>query len=272
MYEGGAGIYVSTRAAGKLEPIVGDPINKRVNSDSYYLGGIDCVLNPGFLQARPTFECAPANESVSEAQINELNDKTIESDLDKRQDQMYDAAAHAKEQPKAAAETKKKYEKALDLAQKEAEKNDKIIDQDDKGHHVHLSVREGQEIEEIKGQINQLAKILEKVVDDVYEQEEPIEEKVVVATKDKMKEVEAEKELKELRKNPDSTLNDYIKHSIKYDDVKLDLDGSQEKQKKRLESKYNNESLADFIKLMADSNISEEAFSEVLDIIKGDLK
>ena len=32
------------------------------------------------------------------------------------------------------------------------------------------------------------------------------------------------------------------------------------------------ESLVDFIKLMADSNISEETFSEVLDMIKGDLK
>ena len=56
MYEGGAGIYVSTRAAGKLEPIVGDPINKRVCSDSYYLNSIDCVLEPGFLQAKPAFE------------------------------------------------------------------------------------------------------------------------------------------------------------------------------------------------------------------------
>ena len=71
MYEGGAGIYVSTRAAGKLEPIPGDPMNKRVNSDSYFLGGIDCVLNPGFLQARPTFESALTNESVNEEKVEE---------------------------------------------------------------------------------------------------------------------------------------------------------------------------------------------------------
>lgn len=239
MYEGGAGIYVSTRAAGRLEPIVGDPVNKRVNSDSYYLGGIDCVLNPGFIQARPAFETYQANENeaVSEAQINELDDKTIESDLDKRQDQMYDAAAHAKEQPNAAVEAKKKYEKALDLAQKEAERNDKIVDQDDKGHHVHISVKEGQEIEELKGQINQLAKILEKVVDDVYEQEEPKEE-----TPEGAKEKEIGKkpeEAPQMQKQPIAPVK---------------------------------ESLADFIKLMADSNISEEAFSEILDMIKGDLK
>ena len=71
MYEGGAGIYVSTRAAGKLEPIIGDPINKRVNSDSYWLGGIDCVLEPGFIQAKPAFEAIsvePVQPQIHESQ------------------------------------------------------------------------------------------------------------------------------------------------------------------------------------------------------------
>ena len=177
MYEGGAGIYVSTRAAGKLEPIPGDPINKRVNSDSYFLGGIDCVLNPGFLQARPMFEASPSeNAQVSESQINELNDKTIESDLNKRQDQMYDAQANAKTNPKAAAEATKKYEHALDLAQKEAERHDEILDQDEKGNHKHYK-NESAEIAELNNKINQLTKIIEKVVDDVYEEEGIVEAK-----------------------------------------------------------------------------------------------
>ena len=74
MYEGGAGIYVSTRAAGKLEPIVGDPVNKRVCSNSYWLGGIDCVLEPGFLQAKPAFE-AISSEPV-QPQIHESVEET----------------------------------------------------------------------------------------------------------------------------------------------------------------------------------------------------
>ena len=125
-------------------------------------------------------------------------------------------------------------------------------------------------IEELKGQINQLTKIIEKVVDDVYEEE--IDEKVIVATKDALKSAEADKELKELRNNPDTTQKDYIKHAIKHSDVKLDLDGSQEEQKKRLEGKFNkSEALPAFIKLMAESDISEEAFSEILDMIKGSI-
>lgn len=83
MYEGGAGIYVSTRAAGKLEPIMGDPINKRVNSDSYYLDSIDCVLNPGFLQARPTFEAVSVESTpqptIQEKQIKESEETTSEA-------------------------------------------------------------------------------------------------------------------------------------------------------------------------------------------------
>ena len=68
-------------------------------------------------------------------------------------------------------------------------------------------------IEELKGQIDQLAKIIEKVVDDVYE--------------------EAPKE--------------------------------EEKKSKKAEV------LPAFIKLMAESDISEEAFSEILDMIKGSI-
>ena len=68
-------------------------------------------------------------------------------------------------------------------------------------------------IEELKGQIDQLTKIIEKVVDDVYE--------------------EAPKE--------------------------------EEKKSKKAEV------LPAFIKLMAESNISEEAFSEILDMIKGSI-
>lgn len=84
MYEGGAGIYVSTRAAGKLEPIVGDPINKRVCSDSYYLNSIDCVLEPGFLQAKPAFEAisletpAPAIHESKQETTN-LTESVVQS-------------------------------------------------------------------------------------------------------------------------------------------------------------------------------------------------
>lgn len=234
MYKGGANLYVSSRAAGKLVPVPGQNYSL-VKPDQYHVHTFDIVCRPGFLQAHPMFEAS--NESVSEAQINELDNKTIEKDLDKRQDQMYDAEAHAKENPKAATEAKKKYENALNLAQKEAERNDQIIDQDKKGNHVHISVREEEEIKVIQNQINQLAKILEKVVDDVYEQEEPKEE-----TPEGAKEKEIEKkpeEAPQMQEQPIAPVK---------------------------------ESLVDFIKLMADSNISEETFSEVLDMIKGDLK
>lgn len=249
MYEGGASIFVSSRAAGKLRPVPGQTYQE-VDPVNYHFEGFDIVRRAGFPVAKPVYE-EVKNEvvakSVNENQINELDDKTIESDLDKRQDQMYDAAARAKENPKAAAEAKKKYEKALDLAQKEAERNEKIIDQDDRGHHVHISVRED-EIKGLQSQINQLAKILEKVVDDVYEEEAPKED-----TPEGAKEKEMEKKPEEAPQQQEQPIAP----------VQEDKANKKELRKAVIPA---------FLKIVAESNISEKALSEIIEMIKGDLK
>ena len=187
MYEGGAGIYVSTRAAGKLEPIIGDPINKRVDSNSYYLNSIDCVLEPGFLQAKPAFE------GISVEPI---------------QPQIHESAEDTKDEKTKEDEEYAKYDKARrDSAQ--------------------VRACEASEVEELKSQIDKLAKIVEKVVDDVYEevQEQPI-------AKPQVDKVDAKTEEKG-KETPVKT----------------------------------NEALADFVSLMASTNISEEVFEQIVDMI-----
>lgn len=173
MYEGGAGIYVSTRAAGRLLPIPGDSINKKVDSSSYFLGGIDCVLNPGFLQAKPAFEAV--STEVSQPQLHESHEEPL--------------------QPSSTSE----------------------------------------ELTTLKSQIDKLAKIVEKVVDDVYE--EPTSE----AQEEPKQKVMAEKpaESKQMQEQPIAPV-----------------------QKEKA-----NEALADFVSLMASTNISEEAFEEIIDAI-----
>ena len=161
MYEGGAGLYVSTRAAGKLVEAVGKPY-KIVDSNSYYIDSIDFVLNPGFLKAKPVYGSV---------------------------------VAEGKEESEVAA-------KVSDVENNIVEKMEET-----------MKTLPESSIEELKGQIDQLAKIIEKVVDDVYE--------------------EAPKE--------------------------------EEKKSKKAEV------LPAFIKLMAESDISEEAFSEILDMIKGSI-
>ena len=149
MYEGGAGIYVSTRAAGKLEPIMGDPINKRVNSDSYYLDSIDCVLNPGFLQARPTFEAV----SVEQTPQPTIQEKQIKESVEETQPRVI--ATTTAEPLKTPLATSYTISSTPSWQPK---------------------VATNEEVEELKGQIDKLAKIIEKVVDDVYEVEESVEE------------------------------------------------------------------------------------------------
>ena len=132
MYEGGAGIYVSTRAAGRLKPIPNDPVNRLVDSDSYYLSGIDCVLNPGFLQAKPAFEAMP------EVEVQPTLQEGVQIPYPQPKPEQLQPTNETKEQQPTAQAT-----------------------------------NESQEIQELKGQIDKLAKIIEKVVDDVYEDEQP---------------------------------------------------------------------------------------------------
>lgn len=190
MYEGGAGIFVSTRAAGKLTSIPGDPVNKRVCSDSYFLGGIDCVLNPGFLQARPTFEAVsvePIQPTIQEKQIKESAEEA---------------------QPRVIATTTTEPLKTP-LATSYTISNSTP------------TVATNEEVEVLKEQIDKLAKIIEKVVDDVYEVEEPVEES---------------QEAKEAQSEP---TNESYKGA-----------------------------LLGTLALLANSNISEAKFEEIIEILK----
>lgn len=185
MYEGGAGIYVSTRAAGRLLPIPGDPVNKRVDSDSYFLGGIDCVLNPGFLQAKPTFEGVTA--------------------------------------------------KATPVVMQESVTSDNIC--------TTLNVSESEianeEVKELKGQVNKLTKILEKVVGDFYE---PVEEEV---QKQPIAEPQKQKE------------------EIKTKEAKGET---------KVVSEEKQAALISLLALLPELNVSEEAIKEALDIMTDKLK
>ena len=181
MYEGGAGLYVSTRAAGRLLESTrnGRPI-KVVDPSNYYINSIDFVLNPGFLQARPAFEAVSS---------------------DPVQPQIHESAEEHVEETSTTQEP----------------------------------TSEAQEITQLKSQIDKLAKIVEKVVDDVYE--EPAQQEPTSEAKEEPKQKEMEKkpaEPEHMQKQPIAPVK---------------------------------EALSDFISLMAETNISEEKFEEIIDII-----
>jgi len=231
MYEGGAGIYVSTRAAGKLEPIVGDPVNKRVCSNSYWLGGIDCVLEPGFLQAKPAFEAVPTE--VPQPQLHESVEETS--------------------QPITSATS--------------------------------------EDITTIKLQIDKLAKIVEKVVDDVYEeptseaQDDDYEWSVVrknalanpnlyggrYTDKDANK---AKKQYLEDKKNNFKITSEAQEESKEKVMAEKPAESKQMQEQPiaPVQKEKANEALVDFVNLMASTNISEKAFEEIIDIIAASKK
>lgn len=207
MYEGGAGIYVSTRAAGKLEPIVGDPINKRVCSDSYWLGGIDCVLEPGFLQARPAFEAVTPEITAPVMQESKVTEQKEDSLIT-----MSGVSTNSNWTPIATIDSE-----ALAISESQSQTS--------------------QEVSELKGQIEKLAKIIEKVVDDVYEEptNEEVQEQPIVKPEPDKKEVEREEKGEETP-------------------VKAEIP----------------EALNEFFSLLAETNISDEAIQEILQTIFND--
>ena len=190
MYEGGAGIYVSTRAAGRLLPIPGDSVNKKVDSSSYWLGGIDCVLNPGFLQAKPAFETVEVVKT--QPALCESKEETLESQ------------AVAESQPISESE-----------------------------------------LQVLQSQVSKLTKIIEKVVDDVYE---PVEEEV------------QKQPIAEPKDTSDVGKTEEVEGETKIGDAKKQL------------TEENQAALVSALALISQLNVTDEALTEAIDIITDKIK
>lgn len=137
MHEGGAGLYVSSRGAGKLLDTPGKPY--KTVAPQFFLECFDVVARPGFLEARPTFEAVSVEPTpqptIQEKQIKESQETTSKPSL-----------TVSEAQPTPAFIAKENYSIP--------------------------TVATNEEVEVLKEQIDKLAKVLEKVVDDVYEVDE----------------------------------------------------------------------------------------------------
>ena len=270
MYKGGADLYVSSRAAGKLFPVPGQDYSL-VKPEQYTFHCFDIVCRPGFLQARPAFEAMPeveAKPTLQEgAQTPLFQQPQLNEMIAKKQSQ----------QPKQE--------------------------------------QSNEELQLLKGQIDKLTKILEKVVDDVYEteeqpQEQSIEEQLGNLLLNPSVTDEAYEDVVAVLKNSNPELTSKIMENSrhKFNDehgeksgYKIDyyrFGGSKPykivpKDKSYFEASWDspryrtlkqaqkhildtykkpkeedtNEALANFVNLMADTNISEKAFEEIVDMI-----
>lgn len=96
LYEGGVGLYISSRGAGKLEDIPEqfgqhDRRMKRVSKTSFFLETWDIVKAPGFLKARPVYESSvyePEKPLVNESLVNKESQPTSQSDIQTLQEQV----------------------------------------------------------------------------------------------------------------------------------------------------------------------------------------
>lgn len=79
MYKGGADLYVSSRAAGKLYPAGNGLDYSIVRPDQYHFHCFDIVCRPGFLGAKPVYEEVPTETTsmTHEGLSNKVNEEHV---------------------------------------------------------------------------------------------------------------------------------------------------------------------------------------------------
>ncbi len=138
MYRGGADLYVSSRAAGRLVPVPGQDY-ALVKPDQYHVHCFDVVCRPGFLQARPTFEAVSTQQPQPTIHESATSVSTT-------------APTATVSAIVPTATTTASWAVSTSA--------------------IAPTVAESKEVEALKDQVSKLTKIIEKVVDDVYEENE----------------------------------------------------------------------------------------------------
>ena len=231
MYEGGANLYVSSRAAGKLFPVPGQDY-ALIKPEQYRFHCFDIVCRPGFLQAKPVYEEVTDMSASTVSPVTESKEPNKECEYRKAE---YEKANDAHTELKAKTgdynaetpEVKKSLEGVM-KAHADLEKARKDANE----------ISEESEIQQIKGQIDKLAKIIEKVVDDVYE---PVEE--------------------EVQKQPIAEPQDTT-----------DVGKPEELKGETKLTEENKAALISMCALLPELNVSEETLDTILDAIKDEIK
>lgn len=226
LYEGGVGLFISSRGAGKLEDIPfhegQDPRMKRVSKTSFFLETWDIVKAPGFLKARPVYESTISEPVKVQESIS--SDSLVSERIENKE-----------------------------------------------------NIEENETLAHLSSQLTKLTKIVEKVVGDVYELPENVD-----SIEEGRKPGESDEEMKtRLHKELVHQADDKADRAREKGDWK-----EYEKQHDKLDklddispvyNAYASEDLRKaaipaVLKLLAESNISEESFSSIIDKIKKGMK
>ena len=225
MYKGGANLYVSSRAAGKLFPAGPGLDYSIVKPEQYHVHTFDIVCRPGFLKARPMYEEVPT--------------------------------------PKVSM-TNEKVEESLNTSVNE---NKEVKD----------NIEENETIAHLSSQLTKLTKIVEKVVGDVYELPENVD-----SIEEGRKPGESDEEMKtrlhkELVHQADDKADkarekgDWKEYKKQHD--KLDkLDDISPVANAYASEDLRKAAIPAVLQLLKESDMSEEAFSNILDTIMKGLK
>lgn len=235
MYKGGANLYVSSRAAGKLFPAGPGLDYSIIRPEQYHVHTFDIVCRPGFLQAKPAFESVDPTPLVN--MTSEGVDKTAET-----QDTTMN----------------------------------KVSEVVKESLNTETSIEENETLAHLSSQLTKLTKIVEKVVGDVYElpEESSIEEGRKPGESDEEMKTRLHKELvhqADDKADKAREKGDWKEYKKQHD--KLDkLDDISPVYNAYASEDLRKAAIPAVLQLLKESDMSEEAFSNILDTIMKGLK
>lgn len=292
MYKGGANLYVSSRGAGKLIPVPGKDY-AMVKPDSYFVECFDVVCRPGFLKAKPVYE-GIKEEEIQEGAQTPLPQPNITEEVKnhvKKENQNLLNTVYGKTNVKRLSKGKKMLSDDKECTSEAEEiqelkgqisKLTKILEKvvDD----VYETEEQSQEqsIEEQLGNLLLNPSITEEAYEDVVavlkNSNPDLVNKIMENSRGKFNDEHAEKSgykidyyrfggNKPYKIVPkDKSYFEASWDSPRYRTLKQAQKHILDTYKKPKEE-GTNEALANFVNLMADTNISEKAFEEIVDMI-----
>ena len=274
MHEGGAGLYVSSRAAGKLLDTPGKPY--KTVAPQFFLETWDVVARPGFMEAKPVFEATPSETQVSESTSEPEEQSNLKENLQPQQSS----------ESNTIAELNNKINQLTKIIEKVV---DDVYEEDN---------QPTQSIEEQLGDLLLNPSVSEEAFEDVVsilkESKPELINSIMENSRKKFNAEHGDKSGLEIEyyrfagKHPYKIVpkgTDYfaashdaptyrsLKQAQKHVLDNYNKPKEEKVEEAKCEKKANKKSaIPAFIKIMAESNITEEAFSEILDMLKGDLQ
>ena len=131
MYEGGASIFVSSRAAGKLRPVPGQTYQE-VDPINYHFEGFDVVRRAGFPVAKPVYEEVKNEPVIAKSVSESVKEEPVKQEISESTQSSNEEISQLKSQ---LDQLTKIIEKVVDDVYEEPTNEEQVVEEEVKEEH-----------------------------------------------------------------------------------------------------------------------------------------